>query len=344
MLRSISHQIFYSSHNSLRKRSRVKVWVDKFNDESPRAALPLFATQYLTLLSPQHHSSTSQHAITMASSTSPQGHESRLFSDDKPIALADRMKKYEAPYDFVLPLNSPIIVRLDGHGFSRFTSHFCRPFDQRIHDAMIATCANLLHFFPQATVAYTQSDEITLVFPTGVQSFNDRVQKLSSLAASYCSVHFNKHLSTCLQNQPEPAVKASAFEALGTAHFDARFFAVPSLEEALNCLLWRCRNDAVRNAVSAFARTMYTTKQMHGKRTVDLVEMMKREKDVMFEDAVPKWAIEGCLMKREQFEHEGVNLKTGQTEKTMRTRVRVQERGIRDFNDEGLRIVGDKFW
>jgi tRNA(His) guanylyltransferase len=279
--------------------------------------------------------------------TSPIQHQSdntMPVVDTQPLALADRMKKYEASYDISLPLNTPIIVRLDGHGFSRFTSHFCRPFDQRIHDAMIATCADLLHFFPQATVAYTQSDEITLVFPTGVQSFNERVQKLSSLAASYCSVHFNKHLSTCLQQQPEPKVKESAFEALGTAHFDARFFPVPSLEEALNCLLWRCRNDAVRNAVGAFARTMYSTKEMHGKRTGDLIEMMKREKGVVFEDAVPRWAIEGCIMKREQFEHEGVNLKTGQKEKTLRTRVRVEEKGIREFSDAGLEIVGGRFW
>jgi tRNA(His) guanylyltransferase len=306
----------------------------------PEPRLPLFVAQHLTLSSV---TSTSQQPATMTSTILPQRNESPL-QHDKPIALADRMKQYEAPYDIALPLNIPTIVRLDGHGFSRFTSHFCRPFDQRIHDAMIATCADLLNFFPQATVAYTQSDEITLVFPSGVQSFNERVQKLSSLAASYCSVHFNKHLSAYLQKNPEPAVKTSAFEALGTAHFDARFFAVPSLEEALNCLLWRCRNDAVRNAVSAFARTMYSTKQMHGKRTVDLIEMMKREKSVVFEDAVPKWAIEGCLMKREQFEHKGVNLKTGHTETTMRTRVRVEERGIREFGEEGLRIVGEKYW
>jgi tRNA(His) guanylyltransferase len=89
---------------------------------------------------------------------------------------------------------------------------------------------------------------------------------------------------------------------------------------------------------------MYSTKQMHGKRTVDLIEMMKHEKGVVFEDAVPKWAIEGCLMKREQFEHKGVNLKTGHTETTMRTRVRVEERGIREFSDEGLKIVGEKYW
>ncbi|CAO2655974.1 Nn.00g047770.m01.CDS01 [Neocucurbitaria sp. VM-36] len=262
----------------------------------------------------------------------------------KPLLLADRMKSYEAAFDFTLPPNSPIVLRLDGHGFSRFTAHFCRPFDQRIHDAMISTCTDLLSFFPQATVAYTQSDEITLVFPNGVQSFNERVQKLSSLAASYCSVRFNKHLTEYLERQPEPKVKASAYEKLGTAHFDARFFPVPSVEEALNCLLWRCRNDAVRNSVNAFARTMYSTQEMHGKRTAELLEMMKKEKGVVFEDAVPKWAVEGCLVKKEQFEHEGVNLKTGEMEKTCRTRTRVEERGVRVFSEENLRLVTERYW
>lgn len=266
------------------------------------------------------------------------------FPDDKPLALADRMKQYEATFDYTLPTSSPIILRLDGHGFSRFTAHFCRPFDQRIHDAMMATCADLLHFFPQATVAYTQSDEITLVFPEGVQSFNERVQKLSSLAASYCSVNFNKHLADCLGKQPEPKVKDSAYQKLGSAIFDARFFAVPSVEEALNNLLWRCRNDAIRNSVGAFARTMYSTKEMHGKRAVDLVEMMKEEKGVVFEEAVPKWAIEGCLIKREQYEHEGVNLKTGKKEKTTRTRKKAVDRGVREFSEENLRLITDRHW
>ncbi|KAI4917942.1 uncharacterized protein J4E92_008880 [Alternaria infectoria] len=263
---------------------------------------------------------------------------------DKPLSLAARMKSYEAQFDQILPLDKPIILRLDGHGFSRFTSHFARPFDERIHTAMISTCADLLHFFPRATVAYTQSDEITLVFPEGVQSFNERVQKLCSLSASYCSVRFNKHLTDALKAMPEPEVKGDVEEVLGTAHFDARFFPVPDVAEALNNLIWRCRNDAVRNSVSAFARTMYSTKEMNGKKTKELVRMMLEEKGVRFEEAVPKWAIEGCLVKRERYEHEGVNLKTDEIEKTFRTRTRVEERGIREFGDEGLKLVTSRYW
>jgi tRNA(His) 5'-end guanylyltransferase len=263
---------------------------------------------------------------------------------DKHQSLASRMKSYESHFDHTLPLDKPIILRLDGHGFSRFTSHFARPFDERIHTAMIATCADLLHFFPRATVAYTQSDEITLVFPEGVQSFNERVQKLCSLSSSYCSVHFNKHLTEALRTAPEPKVKGDVEEVLGTAHFDARLFPVPDIAEALNNLIWRCRNDAVRNSVSAFARTMYSTKEMNGRKTQELICMMLEEKGVRFEDAVPKWAIEGCLMKREQYEHEGVNPKTGETEQTLRTRTRVEERGVRVFGEDGLKLVTNRYW
>lgn len=263
---------------------------------------------------------------------------------DKAPTLAARMKQYESSFDYTLPSGSPIILRLDGHAFSNFTSHFCRPFDQRIHDAIIAVCTDLLAYFASATLAYTHSDEITLVFPDGVQSFNERVQKLSSLAASYCSVRFNTHLATLLATNPEPKVKDTAFERLGTAHFDARFFVVPNVEEALNCVLWRCRNDAVRNSVNAFARTMYTTKEMHGKTAKELVEMMKGEKGVVFEQSVPRWAIEGCLLKRERVSHEGLNLKTGKVEKTLRTRTRVEERGVTEFSMENLKLVTEKFW
>lgn len=75
-----------------------------------------------------------------------------------------------------------------------------------------------------------------------------------------------------------------------------------------------------------------------------MINMMKDEKNIVYENAVPRWALEGCLLKREQVEHEGVNLKTGTTEKTLRTRTRVEERGVRTFSAENVRLVTDRFW
>jgi tRNA(His) guanylyltransferase len=266
-------------------------------------------------------------------------------SDQNPLrsTLGDRMKSYEAIYDTSLPPSTPTILRLDGHTFSKFTANFDRPFDPRIHDAMVSTCSDLLVHFPSATLAYTQSDEITLVFPSGVGAFNDRVQKIASLAAAYTSVRFNLHLNAAVAKCPEPAVK-NGEKILGNAYFDGRLFTVPTVEEALNCVLWRCRGDAIRNSVGAFARTMFTTKELHLKNTSEVLDMMKNEKGVVFKDAVPSWAQEGSIVKKEQYEHEGRNMKTGEIEKTVRTRTRVADRGVTEFSEENLRLITEKYW
>jgi hypothetical protein len=98
-----------------------------------------------------------------------------------------------------------------------------------------------------------------LVFPSGIEAFNNRVQKISSLAAGYCSARLDLHLSAAVTTTPDLPVKEGI---LGTAYFDARLFTAPTIEEALNYVLWRCRSDAVINSVGAFARTLYTTKEL----------------------------------------------------------------------------------
>jgi tRNA(His) guanylyltransferase len=258
-------------------------------------------------------------------------------------SLGDRMKSYEAVYNTSLTPSTPTVLRLDGHTFSKFTANFDRPFDPRIHDSMVATCSDLLVHFPSATLAYTQSDEITLVFPSGVGAFNDRVQKITSLAAAYTSVRFNLHLNAAVEASPEPAVR-NAEKVLGNAYFDGRLFTIPTVEEALNCVLWRCRGDAVRNSVGAFARTLYTTKELRLKNTGQILDMMKNEKGVVFKDTVPAWALEGTLVKKEQYEHEGKNLKTGEVEMTLRTRTRAVDRGITEASAANLTLITEKYW
>jgi len=125
---------------------------------------------------------------------------------------------------------------------------------------MIKICVDLVGNLPAAKLAYTQFDKIALVFPNGCGDFTCWGQKLVSLSASFCGVHFYNYLCTALKENPEPAVAGFTFaeDAAGKKsvllpRFDACLFIVPSVEECLNNLLWRCRDDAVRNAVSNFA-------------------------------------------------------------------------------------------
>jgi tRNA(His) guanylyltransferase len=258
--------------------------------------------------------------------------------------LAKRMKAYEAQVEYTIP-SAPTVMRVDGHCFSKFTSFFQRPFDLRIHQAMLETCKDLLKANPAATVGYTFSDEITLVFPSGINAFNNRVQKVSSLAAGLASVRFAHHMREAIaQHADLPRIKPQGIEKVETTHFDARVFAVPSVDEALNCLVWRCRGDAVRNAVSGFARKYYSSRRLTGMRTGEVLAMLERDKGIVFANEAPSWAQAGTLVKRKLVEIEGLNPKTGETERAIRTRMLEVDRGVLEYSEENLKLVTDKYW
>lgn len=42
------------------------------------------------------------------------------------------------------------------------------------------------------------------------------------------------------------------------------------------------------------------TKELHLKNTQQISDMMRVEKGVVFEEAVPKWAAEGSMVKKEE--------------------------------------------
>ncbi|KAJ7455293.1 tRNAHis guanylyltransferase-domain-containing protein [Mycena galericulata] len=234
--------------------------------------------------------------------------------------LGERMKRYEAATDQQLPADQPALIRIDGHGFSKFTRGFEKP--RRL---------DLLAHFPDASLAYTQSDELTLVFPTGCRAFNGRALKLASLAASYASVRFNHHL-VC------PADKQ------GIAHFDGRAFTVPDVAEALNNLIWRAKIDCRRNSISAFGRSFYSTKELHGLSSDAIVQKVLEEKKVDFWTSTPSWARNGTTVKREQYEGTGVDGITGQEVRTTRTRMRAEDIPWWEFNERNLALVTERLW
>ena len=105
----------------------------------------------------------------------------------------------------VSPINH-FIIRIDGVSFSNYTKGMVKPFDPRLTDAMVKTTVDLVQKF-NAVLGYHQSDEISLLFPkieenakksknVPVHFYKGRVQKLSSVTASYASVRFNYYMNT----------------------------------------------------------------------------------------------------------------------------------------------------
>lgn len=147
----------------------------------------------------------------------------------------------------------PVIIRLDGNNFSKWTKNLQKPFDEGLVDLMV----DLTEFLVQETgavVGYTQSDEITLVLYSDSRKsgiYHDgRKQKILSKLPTKCSQYFNEKRPKYLPNHNKVAL------------FDARVYQTPTLDDAVAQLVWR-ENDATKNSVSMLAQAHFSHNELH---------------------------------------------------------------------------------
>jgi tRNA(His) 5'-end guanylyltransferase len=181
----------------------------------------------------------------------------------KKDTLGDRMKHFENCFDYKFIRSLPMIVRLDGRAFHSWTrkTRCTKPFDHHMMQLMAETTKFLCENCDGCVLGYTQSDEISLLFLDNNSRdttvwFDRRVQKLVSLTASMASCYFNTH-------NPYP-VKYPAF-------FDSRAFVIPP-EDIRGYFIWR-QNDATKNSLSMLAQSLYSQKELTGKKRDDLQEL-----------------------------------------------------------------------
>ncbi|TPX31146.1 hypothetical protein SmJEL517_g05461 [Synchytrium microbalum] len=78
--------------------------------------------------------------------------------------IGQRLKVLENAVNPVVQATQTYVIRLDGVAFHTLLKGVNKPFDTRIGESMVQTTMDLMQRF-SATTAYTQSDEISLVFP-----------------------------------------------------------------------------------------------------------------------------------------------------------------------------------
>lgn len=196
------------------------------------------------------------------------------------LTLGDRMKAYENCFNTKLLPNSIFVARLDGRGFSKFTKamNFEKPFDLDFVQAMENASKRLMEE-TQATLAYTQSDELTLILKPERTMFSGRIEKICSIFASKMSIFFYQEL---LKTNPDKKeFYKQKLEELCPV-FDCRVFSVLSKREALNAVLWR-EQDAVKNSILCLSQSHFTKKEMFKVNTKQLVEKLEREKNVRWD-------------------------------------------------------------
>ncbi|WP_169981329.1 tRNA(His) guanylyltransferase Thg1 family protein [Tautonia rosea] len=220
------------------------------------------------------------------------------------------MKGYEARATGRFMPMLPVVCRVDGRNFSRWTRGLRRPFDPRLTRLMIETARQLV-LETGAVVAFTQSDEISLVLLAEEADdqlwFGAKQSKITRLLAATTTGLFNRLLPELIPEKvigtstheppcpyatrdewwdrtlpaelPEipPPCSCGAWSRTTPQNlpcFDARAFSVPNLDEAANAMLWR-EIDATRNSLSMLAQHHYDHQALMGKGRAEVMELLR---------------------------------------------------------------------
>ena len=254
--------------------------------------------------------------------------------------LGDRMKSYENITRTYLPSRMPIIIRIDGKAFHTFTKGFKKPFDDILMRAMEETAAVLCRDIEGVKVAYTQSDEISLLITNNdtwetQPWFGNNLQKMASVAASIATLAFNRAFNALVHDfindvyYKDPSVTTSKVLDIYLdardkgATFDARVFVLPA-DEVCNYFWWR-QADAQRNSIQACGQFYFSHKELQHKSSKDIQEKLLLEKNFDW-NVLPNSKKYGvCIVKKPQTVKTEVNFNTSEFTKICKNKWVVDE-------------------
>ena len=229
--------------------------------------------------------------------------------------LGNRMKTfYEEIPKTRLMRRTPVVIRIDGKAFHTFTRGFKRPFDDVLIKTMQETAKYLCENIQGCSLAYTQSDEISLLlidyqrFETSAW-FDYEIQKMCSISASMATMAFNRIFSETVSDLKVDNTKPMGryFEAVYSgAMFDARVFNIPK-EEATNYFYWR-QLDASRNSIQMVGQANFSHKELQNKSCNDIQDMLMTQKGINWND-FPTYQKRGSCVVRNRIVLESDSIK-----------------------------------
>ena len=199
-----------------------------------------------------------------------------------------RMKEnYEKRSKTSLVRRIPVIIRVDGKAFHTFCRRFKRPYDEFLNNSLNKVMLSLCENIQGTKFAERHSDEISLLLTDfdSLQTdayFDYNVQKICSVVASMATAEFCRILIKENEITLTDDSVISDDIKLGLDEpwpcFDARCFNLP--EHEINNYFWWRMQDAKRNSVSMVAQANFSHKQLQGKSSDEMQEMLWQEKQI----------------------------------------------------------------
>jgi tRNA(His) 5'-end guanylyltransferase len=150
--------------------------------------------------------------------------------------LKDRILSYQELSDHKLLPKLPLIISVNGRGFSKTTQLLDKPYCSKFAECICSTTMRLCVDVEGALFGYQHNDEIVIVArndqsPETTPWYGNCVQKIASITSAIATSHFAQcasHIQLNLTGEPL---------------FTSQVFAVPNIAEAINTIIYKQQNN-----------------------------------------------------------------------------------------------------
>lgn len=172
--------------------------------------------------------------------------------------LKERIDSYQTTSDYKLLARLPIIIVINGRGFSKLTQLLDKPYCHKFAECMLSTTLRLCAEVEGALFAYCYNDEIVLVSRNDqntdtVPWYDNRLQKICSITAAIATMHFND------------CAESIRLNLIGDPVFSSQVFAVPTVGEVVNTMVYKQQQNFQTSIQYA---CLYELIKKHDKNTI----------------------------------------------------------------------------
>lgn len=208
--------------------------------------------------------------------------------------LEQQMRALEYFHSLRILPETWVIIRVDGRSFSQFTkSRFEKPFDVEFHKLMVQTATALLEEL-NGIYSYTESDEISVLFPPSWDLFDRSLEKIVSISASIASATFTHAFQTVV-------------------NFDSRVWLGVNQSQIIDYFRWR-QADATRSALNGWCYWMLRKLGETARKATTLLDSQSVafKHDLLLQNGInfnelPTWQLLGVGLYWEEYQKTGYN-------------------------------------
>lgn len=215
-------------------------------------------------------------------------------------SIGERQEMYKSSHDYEIMRRLPIIIHIDGRNFSKLTKNLSKPYSTHLSKVMADAMLYTITEIQGSVFGFAFADEVSIIVRNDQTIdtepwLNNKIQQIVSSASSIFTLAFYKIASTLDLES----------ELIGDPIFKSYVWAVPSLHEASNYIIYRqqeCYKSALRlAAIHEISKKVGQKKAfdlIQGRSVEEKIDILEKYTGINFHEYYPSYFYNGIATYR----------------------------------------------